>query len=430
MFVNVAGGVRIDEPGADLAVALAIASAARRQPVRDGLAAFGEIGLTGRLRPADAGRAPAGGVREARSRHGVVAGRNERRRGKTCATRRRTTLRQAIESGARCSRERRTTKREGWAPEVGVPRTRAELDLRRDPTCSRRSRRSRPGTDLRQGIDDIIRSQEGALIVVGEPDELSFLYSGGMRLDLPFTPQLLYELAKMDGAIIVRRRSLAARVRERPADARPDDPLDRDRHAAPHRRARREADRRARDLDLAAARDRDALPRPPPLPARADRGRAREDEPGAGDARDLPAAARPGADAPDRARVPERGHARRRPRRPPARRDDDADGRGDRARLRRARHRGPADPHAARGARRRGAAREGGRLFDYHAEDGAGRDPRGPRGRSSRARLPGPARLRAARGARLPARRQPARPLASRRAATASSPTSRGCRTA
>jgi DNA repair protein RadA/Sms len=52
VFVNVAGGVRIDEPGADLAVALAIASAAKRQPVREGLAAFGEIGLTGRLRAA------------------------------------------------------------------------------------------------------------------------------------------------------------------------------------------------------------------------------------------------------------------------------------------------------------------------------------------------------------------------------------------
>jgi DNA repair protein RadA/Sms len=52
VFVNVAGGVRIEEPGADLAVALAIASAARGAPVREGLAAFGEIGLTGRLRQA------------------------------------------------------------------------------------------------------------------------------------------------------------------------------------------------------------------------------------------------------------------------------------------------------------------------------------------------------------------------------------------
>jgi DNA repair protein RadA/Sms len=52
VFVNVAGGVRIDEPGADLAVALAIASAARGRPVREGWAAFGELGLTGRLRAA------------------------------------------------------------------------------------------------------------------------------------------------------------------------------------------------------------------------------------------------------------------------------------------------------------------------------------------------------------------------------------------
>ena len=52
VFVNVAGGVRIDEPGADLAVALAIASAARGAPVKDGVASFGELGLTGRLRAA------------------------------------------------------------------------------------------------------------------------------------------------------------------------------------------------------------------------------------------------------------------------------------------------------------------------------------------------------------------------------------------
>jgi DNA repair protein RadA/Sms len=52
VFVNVAGGVRIDEPGADLPVALAIASAARGAAVKEGTAAFGEIGLTGRLRAA------------------------------------------------------------------------------------------------------------------------------------------------------------------------------------------------------------------------------------------------------------------------------------------------------------------------------------------------------------------------------------------
>jgi DNA repair protein RadA/Sms len=52
VFVNVAGGVRIDEPGADLAIALAIASASKGMPMKPGVAAFGEVGLTGRLRPA------------------------------------------------------------------------------------------------------------------------------------------------------------------------------------------------------------------------------------------------------------------------------------------------------------------------------------------------------------------------------------------
>jgi DNA repair protein RadA/Sms len=52
VFVNVAGGVKIEEPGADLAVALAITSAARGTSALEGAVAFGEIGLTGRLRAA------------------------------------------------------------------------------------------------------------------------------------------------------------------------------------------------------------------------------------------------------------------------------------------------------------------------------------------------------------------------------------------
>jgi DNA repair protein RadA/Sms len=53
VFVNVVGGVRVDEPGADLAVALAVASAARGVSAATGerpLACFGEVGLTGELR--------------------------------------------------------------------------------------------------------------------------------------------------------------------------------------------------------------------------------------------------------------------------------------------------------------------------------------------------------------------------------------------
>ncbi|MGZ4431539.1 MAG: DNA repair protein RadA [Gaiellales bacterium] len=51
VFVNVAGGVRVDEPAADLAVALAIASAHRGAALPPNSACFGELGLTGRLRP-------------------------------------------------------------------------------------------------------------------------------------------------------------------------------------------------------------------------------------------------------------------------------------------------------------------------------------------------------------------------------------------
>src|ERR687890_1316642 len=86
---------------------------------------------------------------------------------------------------------------------LGFTRTPSEDDPRRDPALLDALQRIAPGSELRQAIDDVIRSHEGALIVVGDPGALSFLYSGGMRLDQPFTPQFLYELAKMDGAIIV-----------------------------------------------------------------------------------------------------------------------------------------------------------------------------------------------------------------------------------
>ena len=60
-----------------------------------------------------------------------------------------------------------------------------------------------PGTSLREGIDNILHAHTGGLIVIGDIDELAFLFSGGIRLDLEYTPALLYELAKMDGAIVL-----------------------------------------------------------------------------------------------------------------------------------------------------------------------------------------------------------------------------------
>src|SRR5690348_10963477 len=76
-------------------------------------------------------------------------------------------------------------------------------EVRQDPKLLEALHRIAPGTAMRQGLNDILRGNLGALIVIGEPAELSFLFSGGIRLDQAFSPYLLYELAKMDGAIIL-----------------------------------------------------------------------------------------------------------------------------------------------------------------------------------------------------------------------------------
>jgi diadenylate cyclase len=60
-----------------------------------------------------------------------------------------------------------------------------------------------PGTALREGVDNIVNSRTGGLVVIGEPDDISFLFSGGIRLDVDYSPALLYQVAKMDGAIVL-----------------------------------------------------------------------------------------------------------------------------------------------------------------------------------------------------------------------------------
>src|SRR5690348_12967079 len=60
-----------------------------------------------------------------------------------------------------------------------------------------------PGTDLREGLERILRGRTGALIVVGFDRQIEAISTGGFRLDVPFTATGLRELAKMDGAIIL-----------------------------------------------------------------------------------------------------------------------------------------------------------------------------------------------------------------------------------
>jgi diadenylate cyclase len=78
-----------------------------------------------------------------------------------------------------------------------------ELESRQEPRLVKALEMVAPGTVLREGIDNIVHARTGGLIVIGDPDELSFLFSGGIRVDIDYSPTFLYQLAKMDGAIVL-----------------------------------------------------------------------------------------------------------------------------------------------------------------------------------------------------------------------------------
>ncbi len=64
-----------------------------------------------------------------------------------------------------------------------------------------------PGTALREGMDNVVLARTGGLIVIGEEDELAPLLSGGIKLDIEYSPAILYQLAKMDGAITLSQNA-------------------------------------------------------------------------------------------------------------------------------------------------------------------------------------------------------------------------------
>ena len=78
-----------------------------------------------------------------------------------------------------------------------------ELEARLDPRLLQSLDMVAPGTPLREGIDNIIHARTGGLILIAEPEDVSYLFSGGIRLDIDYTPALLYQVAKMDGAIVL-----------------------------------------------------------------------------------------------------------------------------------------------------------------------------------------------------------------------------------
>ncbi len=62
-----------------------------------------------------------------------------------------------------------------------------------------------PGTSLREGLENILKAKTGALIVIGDSPEVIKIVDGGFTINKPYTSSHLYELAKMDGAIVVSK---------------------------------------------------------------------------------------------------------------------------------------------------------------------------------------------------------------------------------
>jgi len=79
----------------------------------------------------------------------------------------------------------------------------AVIDHKTRELLSEELRKVAPGTRLREGLDMILAARAGAIVVIGDGSGVAGLCNGGFAIDTPFTPQRLFELAKMDGAIIL-----------------------------------------------------------------------------------------------------------------------------------------------------------------------------------------------------------------------------------
>jgi len=77
------------------------------------------------------------------------------------------------------------------------------MELRVESAMLRALTQVAPGSPLRDGLDRVLQSGRGGLIVIGDGPDVLNVCSGGFLLDAAFTPQRLSELAKMDGAIIL-----------------------------------------------------------------------------------------------------------------------------------------------------------------------------------------------------------------------------------
>lgn len=79
------------------------------------------------------------------------------------------------------------------------------LDKKKDDEIIDVLRMMAPGTSLREGLDNILLARTGALIVIGDSEKVLSLVEGGFYINKDYTPAHIYELAKMDGAIVLSK---------------------------------------------------------------------------------------------------------------------------------------------------------------------------------------------------------------------------------
>ena len=77
------------------------------------------------------------------------------------------------------------------------------MNMRSEETLRSELAKVAPGTALREGLDYILSARTGALIVIGDDKNVAALCNGGFDIDTPFSAQKMFELAKMDGAIVM-----------------------------------------------------------------------------------------------------------------------------------------------------------------------------------------------------------------------------------
>ena len=195
VYASAVGGVRVVEPGADLAFALALASAHTDVALPDDLVACGEVGLGGELRQvSQTPRRLAEAARLGFAQAIVPASAPDPPAG--IAVHRAGSLSEAV--GARPP-----PGRPALGANFAVAATLARCPPRRSQALTDALAAVAPGRPLREGLDRILQANMGALIVVGDGPEVLDICSGGFLLDAEFTPQRLSELAKMDGAMIL-----------------------------------------------------------------------------------------------------------------------------------------------------------------------------------------------------------------------------------